>query len=178
MKLRTQTQEGIEKGEELVPLYKVFGYFYSERDGQAWPPYLKRNIHCQVWNENKELSQKTMAECSIKSFNTKDLKDVMINYSTLDKVYLVVELQSCLVTKRAWEWAKGIDEKKISKKQKQAWFAYENGGQDLDEYICNEVNYDWESTGIAFRLDGNKLPENEMKETFDYFDLNTTESSS
>lgn len=178
MKFRTQTQEGIEKGEELVPLYKVFGYFYNERDGQAWPPYLKRNIHCQVWNENKELSQKTMAECSIKSFNTKDLKDVMINYSTLDKVYLVVELQSCLVTKRAWEWAKGIDEKKISKKQKQACFAYENGGQDLDEYICNEVNYDWESTGIAFRLDGNKLPENEMKETFDYFDLNTTESSS
>ena len=178
MKLRTQTQEGIEKGEELVPLYKVFGYFYSERDGQAWPPYLKRNIHCQVWNENKELSQKTMAECSIKSFNTKDLKDVMINYSTLDKVYLVVELQSCLVTKRAWEWAKGIDEKKISKKQKEACFAYENGGQDLDEYICNEVNYDWESTGIAFRLDGTKLPENEMKETFDYFDLNTTESSS
>lgn len=178
MKLRTQTQEGIEKGEELVPLYKVFGYFYSERDGQAWPPYLKRNIHCQVWNENKELSQKTMAECSIKSFNTKDLKDVMINYSTLDKVYLVVELQSCLVTKRAWEWAKGIDEKKISKKQKQACFAYENGGQDLDEYICNEVNYDWESTGIAFRLDGTKLNKNEMKETFDYFDLNTTESSS
>ena len=178
MKFRTQTQEGIEKGEELVPLYKVFGYFYNERDGQAWPPYLKRNIHCQVWNENKELSQKTMAECSIKSFNTKDLKDVMINYSTLDKVYLVVELQSCLVTKRAWEWAKGIDEKKISKKQKQACFAYENGGQDLDEYICNEVNYDWESTGIAFRLDGNKLNKNEMKETFDYFDLNTTESSS
>ena len=178
MKLRTQTQEGIEKGEELVILYKVFGYFYSERDGQAWPPYLKRNIHCQVWNENKELSQKTMAECSIKSFNTKDLKDVMINYSTLDKVYLVVELQSCLVTKRAWEWAKGIDEKKISKKQKQACFAYENGGQDLDEYICNEVNYDWESTGIAFRLNGTKLNKNEMKETFDYFDLNTTESSS
>ena len=87
MKLRTQTQEGIEKGEELVPLYKVFGYFYSERDGQAWPPYLKRNIHCQVWNENKELSQKTMAECSIKSFNTKDLKDVMINYSNINKVY-------------------------------------------------------------------------------------------
>ena len=178
MKLRTQTQEGIEKGEELVPLYKVFGYFYSERDGQAWPPYLKRNIHCQVWNENKELSQKTMAECSIKSFNTKDLKDVMINYSTLDKVYLVVELQSCLVTKRAWEWAKGIDEKKISKKQKEACFAYENGGQDLDEYICNEVNYDWKSNGIAFRLNGTKLNKNEMKETFDYFDLNTTESSS
>ena len=178
MKFRTQTQEGIEKGEELVPLYKVFGYFYNERDGQAWPPYLKRNIHCQVWNENKELSQKTMAECSIKSFNTKDLKDVMINYSTLDKVYLVVELQSCLVTKRAWEWAKGIDEKKISKKQKEACFAYENGGQDLDEYICNEVNYDWKSTGIAFRLNGTKLNKNEMKETFDYFDLNTTESSS
>ena len=178
MKFRTQTQEGIEKGEELVTLFRVFGYFYTEQDGQAWSPYLKRNTHCQVWNENKELSQKTMAECSIKSFNTKDLKDVMINYSTLDKVYLVVELQSCLVTKRVWEWAKGIDEKKISKKQKQACFAYENGGQDLDEYICNEVNYDWESTGIAFRLDGNKLPENEMKETFDYFDLNTTESSS
>ena len=178
MKFRTQTQEGIEKGEELVTLYKVFGYFYTEQDGQAWSPYLKRNIPCQVWNENKELSQKTMSDCSIKSFNTKDLKDVMINYSSSDKVCLVAELQSCLVPKRVWEWAKGIDEKKISKKRKEAYFAYENGGQDLDEYICNEVNYDWESTGIAFRLDGNKLPENEMKETFDYFDLNTTESSS
>lgn len=178
MKFRTQTQEGIEKGEELVTLYKVFGYFYTEQDGQAWPPYLKRNIPCQVWNENKELSQKTMAECSIKSFNTKDLKDVMINYSTLDKVYLVVELQSCLVTKRAWEWAKGINEKKISKKQKEACFAYENGGQDLDEYICNEVNYDWKSTGIAFRLNGNKLQKNEITEIFDYFDLDTTEALS
>ena len=178
MKFRTQTQEGIEKGEELVTLYKVFGYFYNERDGQAWPPYLKRNIPCQVWNDNKELSQKTMNDCTIKSFNTKDLKDVTSNFFPHDEVCLVVELQSCLVPKRVWEWAKGIDEKKISKKQKQACFAYENGGQDLDEYICNEVNYDWESTGIAFRLDGNKLPENEMKETFDYFDLNTTESSS
>ena len=178
MKFRTQTQEGIEKGEELVTLYKVFGYFYNERDGQAWPPYLKRNIPCQVWNENKELSKKTMNDCSIKSFNTKDLKFVTSNFFPHDEVCLVVELQSCLVPKRVWEWAKGIDEKKISKKQKQACFAYENGGQDLDEYICNEVNYDWESTGIAFRLDGNKLPENEMKETFDYFDLNTTESSS
>ena len=178
MKLRTQTQEGIEKGEELVPLYKVFGYFYSERDGQAWPPYLKRNIPCQVWNENKELSKKTMDDCTIKSFNTKDLKFVTSNFLTDDEFCLVVELMSCLVPKRVWDWAKGIDEKKISKKQKQACFAYENGGQDLDEYICNEVNYDWESTGIAFRLDGNKLPENEMKETFDYFDLNTTESSS
>ena len=178
MKFRTQTQEGIEKGEELVTLYKVFGYFYNERDGQAWPPYLKRNIPCQVWNENKELSQKTMNDCTIKSFNTKDLKFVTSNFLTDDEFCLVVELLSCLVPKRVWEWAKGIDEKKISKKQKQACFAYENGGQDLDEYICNEVNYDWESTGIAFRLDGNKLPENEMKETFDYFDLNTTESSS
>ena len=178
MKFRTQTQEGIEKGEELVTLYKVFGYFYNERDGQAWSPYLKRNIPCQVWNENKELSKKTMNDCSIKSFNTKDLKFVTSNFFPHDEVCLVVELQSCLVPKRVWEWAKGIDEKKISKKQKQACFAYENGGQDLDEYICNEVNYDWESTGIAFRLDGNKLPENEMKETFDYFDLNTTESSS
>ena len=178
MKFRTQTQEGIEKGEELVPLYKVFGYFYSERDGQAWPPYLKRNIPCQVWNENKELSKKTMDDCTIKSFNTKDLKFVTSNFLTDDEFCLVVELMSCLVPKRVWDWAKGIDEKKISKKQKQACFAYENGGQDLDEYICNEVNYDWESTGIAFRLDGNKLPENEMKETFDYFDLNTTESSS
>ena len=178
MKFRTQTQEGIEKGEELVTLYKVFGYFYNERDGQAWSPYLKRNIPCQVWNENKELSKKTMNNCSIKSFNTKDLKFVTSNFFPHDEVCLVVELQSCLVPKRVWEWAKGIDEKKISKKQKQACFAYENGGQDLDEYICNEVNYDWESTGIAFRLDGNKLPENEMKETFDYFDLNTTESSS
>lgn len=178
MKFRTQTQEGIEKGEELVTLYKVFGYFYTEQDGQAWPPYLKRNIPCQVWNENKELSQKTMNDCTIKSFNTKDLKFVTSNFFPHDEVCLVVELQSCLVPKRVWEWAKGIDEKKISKKQKQACFAYENGGQDLDEYICNEVNYDWESTGIAFRLDGNKLPENEMKETFDYFDLNTTESSS
>ena len=178
MKFRTQTQEGIENGEELVTLYKVFGYFYNERDGQAWSPYLKRNIPCQVWNENKELSKKTMNDCSIKSFNTKDLKFVTSNFFPHDEVCLVVELQSCLVPKRVWEWAKGIDEKKISKKQKQACFAYENGGQDLDEYICNEVNYDWESTGIAFRLDGNKLPENEMKETFDYFDLNTTESSS
>ena len=178
MKFRTQTQEGIEKGEELVTLYKVFGYFYTEQDGQAWSPYLKRNIPCQVWNENKELSKKTMNDCSIKSFNTKDLKFVTSNFFPHDEVCLVVELQSCLVPKRVWEWAKGIDEKKISKKQKQACFAYENGGQDLDEYICNEVNYDWESTGIAFRLDGNKLPENEMKETFDYFDLNTTESSS
>ena len=178
MKFRTQTQEGIEKGEELVTLYKVFGYFYTEQDGQAWSPYLKRNIPCQVWNENKELSKKTMNNCSIKSFNTKDLKFVTSNFFPHDEVCLVVELQSCLVPKRVWEWAKGIDEKKISKKQKQACFAYENGGQDLDEYICNEVNYDWESTGIAFRLDGNKLPENEMKETFDYFDLNTTESSS
>ena len=178
MKFRTQTQEGIENGEELVTLYKVFGYFYTEQDGQAWPPYLKRNIPCQVWNENKELSQKTMNDCTIKSFNTKDLKFVTSNFFPHDEVCLVVELQSCLVPKRVWEWAKGIDEKKISKKQKQACFAYENGGQDLDEYICNEVNYDWESTGIAFRLDGNKLPENEMKETFDYFDLNTTESSS
>ena len=178
MKLRTQTQEGIEKGEELVTLYKVFGYFYTEQDGQAWSPYLKRNTPCQVWNENKELSKKTMNDCSIKSFNSKDLKFVTSNFFPHDEVCLVVELQSCLVPKRVWEWAKGIDEKKISKKQKQACFAYENGGQDLDEYICNEVNYDWESTGIAFRLDGNKLPENEMKETFDYFDLNTTESSS
>ena len=178
MKFRTQTQEGIEKGEELVTLYKVFGYFYTEQDGQAWSPYLKRNIPCQVWNDNKELSQKTMNDCSIKSFNSKDLKFVTSNFFPHDEVCLVVELQSCLVPKRVWEWAKGIDEKKISKKQKQACFAYENGGQDLDEYICNEVNYDWESTGIAFRLDGNKLPENEMKETFDYFDLNTTESSS
>mgnify|MGYP003447349716 FL=1 len=178
MKFRTQTQEGIEKGEELVTLFKVFGYFYTEQDGQAWSPYLKRNIPCQVWNENKELSKKTMNNCSIKSFNTKDLKFVTSNFFPHDEVCLVVELQSCLVPKRVWEWAKGIDEKKISKKQKQACFAYENGGQDLDEYICNEVNYDWESTGIAFRLDGNKLPENEMKETFDYFDLNTTESSS
>ena len=178
MKFRTQTQEGIEKGEELVTLFRVFGYFYNERDGQAWSPYLKRNIPCQVWNENKELSKKTMNDCSIKSFNTKDLKFVTSNFFPHDEVCLVVELQSCLVPKRVWEWAKGIDEKKISKKQKQACFAYENGGQDLDEYICNEVNYDWESTGIAFRLDGNKLPENEMKETFDYFDLNTTESSS
>ena len=178
MKFRTQTQEGIEKGEELVTLFRVFGYFYNERDGQAWSPYLKRNIPCQVWNDNKELSQKTMNDCTIKSFNTKDLKFVTSNFFPHDEVCLVVELQSCLVPKRVWEWAKGIDEKKISKKQKQACFAYENGGQDLDEYICNEVNYDWESTGIAFRLDGNKLPENEMKETFDYFDLNTTESSS
>lgn len=178
MKFRTQTQEGIEKGEELVTLYKVFGYFYTEQDGQTWSPYLKRNIPCQVWNDNKELSQKTMNDCTIKSFNTKDLKFVTSNFFPHDEVCLVVELQSCLVPKRVWEWAKGIDEKKISKKQKQACFAYENGGQDLDEYICNEVNYDWESTGIAFRLDGNKLPENEMKETFDYFDLNTTESSS
>lgn len=178
MKFRTQTQEGIEKGEELVTLYKVFGYFYNERDGQAWSPYLKRNTPCQVWNDNKELSQKTMNDCTIKSFNSKDLKFVTSNFLTDDEFCLVVELQSCLVPKRVWEWAKGIDEKKISKKQKQACFAYENGGQDLDEYICNEVNYDWESTGIAFRLDGNKLPENEMKETFDYFDLNTTESSS
>lgn len=178
MKFRTQTQEGIEKGEELVTLYKVFGYFYTEQDGQAWSPYLKRNTPCQVWNDNKELSQKTMNDCTIKSFNSKDLKFVTSNFFPHDEVCLVVELQSCLVPKRVWEWAKGIDEKKISKKQKQACFAYENGGQDLDEYICNEVNYDWESTGIAFRLDGNKLPENEMKETFDYFDLNTTESSS
>ena len=178
MKFRTQTQEGIENGEELVTLFRVFGYFYNERDGQAWSPYLKRNTPCQVWNDNKELSQKTMNDCTIKSFNSKDLKFVTSNFLTDDEFCLVVELQSCLVPKRVWEWAKGIDEKKISKKQKQACFAYENGGQDLDEYICNEVNYDWESTGIAFRLDGNKLPENEMKETFDYFDLNTTESSS
>ena len=178
MKFRTQTQEGIENGEELVTLFRVFGYFYTEQDGQTWSPYLKKNIPCQVWNENKELSKKTMNDCSIKSFNTKDLKFVTSNFFPHDEVCLVVELQSCLVPKRVWEWAKGIDEKKISKKQKQACFAYENGGQDLDEYICNEVNYDWESTGIAFRLDGNKLPENEMKETFDYFDLNTTESSS
>ena len=178
MKFRTQTQEGIEKGEELVTLYKVFGYFYTEQDGQAWSPYLKRNTPCQVWNDNKELSQKTMNDCTIKSFNSKDLKFVTSNFLTDDEFCLVVELQSCLVPKRVWDWAKGIDEKKISKKQKEACFAYENGGQDLDEYICNEVNYDWESTGIAFRLDGNKLPENEMKETFDYFDLNTTESSS
>lgn len=119
-----------------------------------------------------------MDDCTIKSFNTKDLKFVTSNFLTDDEFCLVVELMYCLVPKRVWEWAKGIDEKKISKKQKQACFAYENGGQDLDEYICNEVNYDWKSTGIAFRLDGNKLPENEMKETFDYFDLNTTEASS
>lgn len=178
MKFRTQTQEGIEKGEELVTLYKVFGYFYNERDGQAWPPYLNRNIPCQVWNDNKELSQKTMNDCTIKSFNTKDLKFVTSNFFPHDEVCLVVELQSCLVPKRVWEWAKGIDEKKISKKQKEACFAYENGGQDLEEYICNEVNYDWKSNGIAFRLNGIKLNKNETTEIFDYFDLDTTEALS
>ena len=114
MKFRTQTQEGIEKGEELVTLYKVFGYFYTEQDGQAWSPYLKRNIPCQVWNDNKEQSQKTMNDCTIKSFNSKDLKFVTSNFFPHDEVCLVVELQSCLVPKRVWEWAKGIDEKKIS----------------------------------------------------------------
>ena len=30
MEFRTQTQEGIEKGEELVTLYRVFDYFDSD----------------------------------------------------------------------------------------------------------------------------------------------------
>jgi undecaprenyl pyrophosphate synthase len=169
----TQTGLGIANGEELVTLFRVFGYFYTEHDGQAWSPYLKRNIPCQVWNDNKELSEKVVNECSIKSFNTKDLKDVLINFSVNDDVSLVVELQSCIVPKRVWDWAKGINEKKISKERKKTHFGYENGGQDLDEYICNEVGYNWKSTGVAFRLDGSKLPENEMKEVFDYFEWET-----
>jgi len=169
MRFKTETQKGIENGETLIALYRVFGYFYTEEDGQAWSPYLKRNIACQVWNDNKELSEKTLNECSIKSFNTKDLKEIMINYIPSDDVCLVIEFQTCLVPERVWEWAKGINEKKISKERKESHFSYENGGQDLDEYICNEVSYTWDSKGIAFKLDGNKLSENEMRKVFDYF---------
>ncbi len=169
----TQTYIGIQNGEELITLYRVFGYFYTEKDGQAWSPYLKRSIPCQIWNDNKSLSEKTIKECSIKSFNANDLKAIKINYSAADKVCLVVELQTCLVPRRVWDWARSIDKKKISKERKENHFAYENGGEDLDEYICNEVNYGWKSTGVAFRLDGSKLLENEMKELFGYFEWDT-----
>lgn len=168
---RTQTVEGIERGEDLVTLYRVFGYFYTESNGQAWSPYLKRTIPCQVWNDSKDLSEKAIAGCSIKSFNQKDLEDVLIDFSGDNNVYLVVELQTCLVPKRVWDWAKGIDKRKISKERKRSHFAYENGGQDLDEYICNEVSYGWESTGIAFRLDGTKLSKDEVSAIFDWFNL-------
>lgn len=172
MKIETESQKGIKNGEEFISLYKVFGYLYDEKNGNAWSPYLKRNIPCQVWNDNKELSHKTASECTIKSFNTKDIKDckkVMSKYSVNEPFCLVIEIQTCLLPKKVWTWAKSIDEKKISKKRKTSYFAYENGGIDLDEYISNEVDYKWESNGIAFRLDGTKISKTEMREIFYYF---------
>lgn len=157
--MKTQSQTLLSSAEKTITLYRFFGSLYSMHNGQTWAPYLKRGIPCTIWNDNKQLSEQTFKDADL-SYFSKEEKSIELDGLRKDDKNLcfLFELQTCVVTVSVWEWASSIDKKKISKERKRTHFAYENGGQDLDEYIWNEVNYLCETyKEKAFYLNGKKV---------------------